>query len=115
MKSQKKFSEQKQAYVGMEPSKTNQTRWEWDYNTFTPSLHLVPFYQPCLVFIICVNTRVVEGSGVDVVLHGCAVHDYVHGEDKIWSVLYAEAVECMSSAWSVWHVGVSVMLSTSCC
>ena len=24
----KKFSEQKQVYVGMEPSKTNQTRWE---------------------------------------------------------------------------------------
>ena len=27
----------------MEPSKTNQTRWEWDYITFTPSLHLVQF------------------------------------------------------------------------
>jgi len=26
--------------------------------------------------------------------------------------LYAEAVECMSSAESVWHVGVSVTLST---
>ena len=29
---------------------------------------------------------------------------------QMWSVLYAEAVECMSSAESVWHVGVSVML-----
>ena len=42
----KKFSEWKQAHVGMEPSKTSQTRWE-RHNTFTPSLHLVPFYQLC--------------------------------------------------------------------
>ena len=31
----------------MEPSKTNQTRWEQHHNTFIPSLHLVPFCQPC--------------------------------------------------------------------
>ena len=29
----------------MEPSKTSQTRWEWHHNTFTPSLHLVPFCE----------------------------------------------------------------------
>ena len=43
--SHKKFSEGKQLHVGMEASKTNQTRWEWHHNTFTPSLHLVPFCQ----------------------------------------------------------------------
>ena len=43
----KKFSEWKQVHVGMEPSKTNQTRWEWHHNNFTPSLHLVPFCQLC--------------------------------------------------------------------
>ena len=37
----------KQVHVGMEASKTNQTRWEWYHNTFTPSLHLVPFCQLC--------------------------------------------------------------------
>ena len=37
----------KQVHVGMEPSKTNQTRWEWHYYTFPPSLHLVPFCQLC--------------------------------------------------------------------
>ena len=31
----------------MEPSKTSQTRWEQHHNTFTPSLHLVPFCQLC--------------------------------------------------------------------
>ena len=31
----------------MEPSKTSQTRWERHHNTFTPSLHLVPFCQLC--------------------------------------------------------------------
>ena len=29
------------------PSKINQTRWKWYHNTFTPSLHLVPFCQLC--------------------------------------------------------------------
>ena len=38
-----KFSEWKQADVGIEFSKTNQTRLEWPHNTFTPSLHLLPF------------------------------------------------------------------------
>ena len=45
IKSYKKSFEWKQAHVGMEPSKTSRTRWEQHHNTFTPSLHLVPFYQ----------------------------------------------------------------------
>ena len=32
----KKVSNWKQAYVGMKPSITNQTRWQWHHNTFTP-------------------------------------------------------------------------------
>ena len=36
----------------MEPSKINQTRWEWHHNNFTPSLHLVPFCQLRFVFVI---------------------------------------------------------------
>ena len=40
-----KFSEWKQTHVWMEPSKTSQTKWERHHNTFTPSLHLVPFCQ----------------------------------------------------------------------
>ena len=43
----KSFPSWKQAHVGMEASKTNRTRWEWHHNTFTPSLHLVPFCQLC--------------------------------------------------------------------
>ena len=42
-----KFSEGKQAHLGMEASKTKQTRWEWHHNTFTPSVNLVPFCQLC--------------------------------------------------------------------
>ena len=57
------FSGWKQAYVRMEPSKTNQTRWKWHHNTSTPSLRFVPFCQLCLVFI-CVHRRVVEGIGM---------------------------------------------------
>ena len=37
----------KQMHLGMESSKTNQTRWEWHHNTFPPSLHHVPFCQLC--------------------------------------------------------------------
>ena len=49
------------------------TRWEWRHNTFTPSLHLVPFanYAVC-----CVHSRVVKGSGVD--SGGCLVHVDTH-------------------------------------
>ena len=35
----KTFSEWKQVPVGMEPSKTSQTKWKWHHNTFTPSCH----------------------------------------------------------------------------
>ena len=42
-KSHKSFLNEKQAHVGMEPSKTSHKGWEWHYNTFTPPLHLVPF------------------------------------------------------------------------
>ena len=43
--SHKKFSGGKQVHVGMETSKTNQTRWEWHHNTFTPS-------KTCIVNIL---------------------------------------------------------------
>ena len=62
----------------MEPSKTSQTRWERHHNTFTPSLHLVPFCQLCFVFVSCVHSRVVEGSWEGIA--GCVVHVAVHGE-----------------------------------
>ena len=75
LKVRKKFSERKQAHVGMEPSKTRQTRWEQHHNTFIPSLHLVPF---CLV-LVCVHKRVVEGTGLGSG-HECVVHVEVHGE-----------------------------------
>ena len=74
----KKFSKGKQAHVGMEPSKTSQTRRERHHNTFTPSLHLVPFCQLCFVFVSCVHRRVVESSGEG--SGGCVMHVEVHGE-----------------------------------
>jgi len=50
--SHRKFSEWKQAHLGMELSKTSQTRWEWHHNTFTPSLHLVPFCQLPMPYVV---------------------------------------------------------------
>ena len=32
------------------------------HNTFTSSIHLVPFQLVCFVFVSCVHSRVVEGS-----------------------------------------------------
>ena len=68
----------KTSAVGIEPSKTSQTRWERHHNTFTPSLHLVPFCQLCFVFASCVRSRVVEGSWEGIA--GCVAHVDVHGE-----------------------------------
>ena len=57
-------------HVGMEPSKTDQTRWEQHHNTFTPSLHLVPFHQLCFVFV----SYLVHGRQWDVGNGGYVVH-----------------------------------------
>ena len=57
-------------------SALSKTRWEWHHNTFTPSLHLVPFCQLCLLFAICA----VEW----VVLYGYVVHVDVLGEVMLW-------------------------------
>ena len=46
-------SHKKQVYVGMKPSKTNQTRWEWHHNTFTPSLHFVKFCCHLHKYALC--------------------------------------------------------------
>ena len=52
LKVTKKFAKRKQAHVGMKSSKTNQTRRERHHNTFTPSLHLVPFCQNCVFVFV---------------------------------------------------------------
>ena len=72
----KTFCEGKQVHVGMEASKTNQTRWEWHHNTFTPYLHLVPFCHHLHKYALCffVVWWVVVGSG------GCVVRCDAHGE-----------------------------------
>ena len=52
-KSQKSFlNENKCMHTGMEPSKTNQTRWEWHHNNF---LHLVPFCQLAICFVVSIG------------------------------------------------------------
>ena len=81
--SHKKFSEGKQAHVGMEALKTNRTRWEsmtpQHFHTIPISCAiLLPLTQICYVFVSCVQRRVVEGCGVS--SGGCVVHFDVHGE-----------------------------------
>ena len=39
-----------------------------------------------LVFVICAHRRVVESSGIGIVLHGCVVHVNVHGEVMLWQM-----------------------------
>ena len=39
----------------MEPSKTNQTRWEWHQSTFTPSLHLSNYRYALCLLVVCIG------------------------------------------------------------
>ena len=49
------------------------------------SLHLVPFCQLCLVFLSCVHRRVMEDSGVTVVLGVQSMYVDVQGESvMLW-------------------------------
>ena len=48
----KTFSKWKHVHVGMEPSKTSQTRWEWHCNTFTPS-HWSNEYKLFVIHVFC--------------------------------------------------------------
>ena len=136
MTSHKKFSEGKQAHVGMEALKTNRTRWEWmtpqHFHTIPTSCAILPpLTQICYVFVSCVQIRVVEGSGVST--GGCVVHFDVHGEwvtyvVGCWNVVailsMADLVclECMQKLCSAWAVlglygtwGLSYAVKFYCC
>ena len=96
----------------MQPSKTSQTSWQHHHNTFTPSLHLVPFG----LVLVCVHRKVVKGNGLGSA-YGCVVRvSCVVGAatQLLLSMadtvsLDTEAVECTSRAESVWHVRVYVV------
>ena len=49
-----------------------------------------------LVFVICAHRRVVEGSGIGIVLHWCVVHVNVHGKVVLWQM----GLSCMQKLWS---------------
>ena len=51
---------------------------ERHHNTFTPSVHLVPFCQLYFVLVSCVHSRVMEGSWEGIAVW--EVHVDVHGE-----------------------------------
>ena len=77
-------------HVGMQASKTNQTRWEsmtpQHFHTIPTSCAILPpLTQICYVFVSCVQRRVVEGSGVG--SGGCVVHFDVHGSELCCGLL----------------------------
>ena len=77
--------------------KINQSRWKWHHNTFTTSLHLVPFWHLCFVFVSCVHRRVVEDSGVGsagVCWWVWGVR-YILGTAAIWLVLSMADMVCL--------------------
>ena len=49
---------------------------------YTIPTSVVPFCQPCFVFVSCMHSRVVEGSWKGIA--GCVVHVAVHGECMLW-------------------------------
>ena len=91
-KSQKSFLNENK-HVGMEPSKTNKTRWDrMTPQYFPPSLYirLVPT-MPC---VSGVHRRAVEGSGVG--NPGCVVHVYMYG-DRV--MLWIAVIGCECSCY----------------
>ena len=73
----KKFSEWKQAHIGMEPSKTNQTKWN-DTTTLIIPIHLVPFCQVWFAFVRCVHRSICSwvGGSAGCVVGGFNVYMY---------------------------------------
>jgi len=106
-------------HVGMEASKTNQTRWKWHHNTFTPSLHLVPFCQLCtpqnslhaLCLFIC-NAGSVWYVGVEVMLWNFIAAEHGrHGSSFMcktveWAKLRTLIIHCIwiGKVDKVWNV-----------
>ena len=66
LKLQKRCSECKQAHVGMEPSKTRQTRWEWHQQHF----YTIPTFCAICLVLVHVHRRMVEGTDFGSA-HGC--------------------------------------------
>ena len=103
----------KQVHVGMEPMKTNQSRWEWHHNTFTPSLHLATTYTKNMLCVCqlcaeegCEDSGVGSGSWVcsaswcawgPSVVGGCNVVAILSMADMI-------CLACMQKMSSVWAV-----------
>ena len=63
----------------MEPTTTSPTRWNYTTIYLYHPYILCHLSNYALCSIICEHSRVVEGSGVSIVLHGCVVHVDVHG------------------------------------
>ena len=103
----KKFFKWKQAHVGMEPSKTSQTRREQHHNTFTSSLHLVPF---CQLYALCLLVVCRAGLWKEVgrVLLGvyhmlkCMENVYVVGGSSVVAIEHGRySLSCMQKLWAM--------------
>ena len=53
-----------------------QTKWEWHHNTFTLSLHLVPFYQQCTQKTFCIQLSLL-------IYTKCSLHSLPHKRQSI--------------------------------
>ena len=123
----KKFSEWKQVHVGIVPSKTNKLDWN---DTTKLSQHpyiLCHFADYALCLLVVFIGRLRKAVGWVVLSVQCmlmcmlmciesklyvGVAATCYWTWQMWSVMYAESVEWMSIAVSVWYVGVWVMLWT---
>ena len=80
----KKFTEWKQVHVGMEPSKTSQTRWEQHHNTFTPSLRtscaiLLTMHTNKTLYMHLAYSHPLNEHGT----HHCSLHSFPHKRQSI--------------------------------
>ena len=100
----KTFSRWKQVHVGMEPSKTSQTRWEWHHNTFIPSLHLVPFCKQCPTKKLSTHSLNEHGT------QHCSLHSLPHKRQPISATFSSNKISQHNVKLSTYHTDPALLM-----
>ena len=106
------FSEEKQVHVGMEASKTNQTRCERHHNTFTPSLHLVPFCQLCTpqtLYMHLAYSYALNEQGTQL----CSLHSLTHKRRPMSAMFSSNKTSQHNLNSNIYHTDPALLMHST--